>query len=54
MGDIQTDQGESLDLQYVPGAEFQRVLSATGDAVPASSLEAAAASARVSAPSAVR
>ena len=33
MGDLQTDQGESLDLQYVPVAEFQRVLRAEGDAV---------------------
>jgi transketolase len=33
MGDIQTDQGESLDLQYVPVAEFQRLLQAGGDAV---------------------
>jgi transketolase len=33
MGDIQTDQGESLELQFVPVAEFQRVLSCGGDAV---------------------
>ena len=26
MGDIQTDQGESLDLQFVPVGEFQRLL----------------------------
>ena len=28
MGDIQTDQGESLELQFVPAAEFSRVLAA--------------------------
>jgi transketolase len=33
MGDIQTDQGESLELQYVPVAEFQRLLEAEADAV---------------------
>src|SRR5512134_573727 len=33
MGDIQTDQGESLELQYVPVAEFQRLLKADVDAV---------------------
>ena len=33
MGDIQTDQGESLELQYVPVAEFQRLLTAGADAV---------------------
>ena len=33
MGDIQTDQGESLELQYVPVAEFQRLLAADADAV---------------------
>ena len=33
MGDIQTDQGESLELQYVPATEFQRLLRATSDAV---------------------
>src|SRR5688500_17380099 len=33
MGDIQTDQGESLELQYVPVAEFQRLLSSDADAV---------------------
>jgi transketolase len=32
MGDIQTDQGESLDLQFVPVAEFRRVLDAKGEA----------------------
>ena len=33
MGDIQTDQGESLELQYVPVAEFERVLAAPIGAV---------------------
>ena len=33
MGDIQTDQGESLELHYVPVAEFQRLLRADIDAV---------------------
>src|SRR3989337_453683 len=33
MGDIQTDQGESLDLHYVPVTEFQRLLQANADAV---------------------
>src|SRR5919107_1844318 len=28
MGDLQTDQGESLELQYVPVGEFRRVLDA--------------------------
>ena len=28
MGDLQTDQGESLELQYVPVAEFRRLLAA--------------------------
>ena len=26
MGDLQTDQGESLDLQYVPVSEFRRLM----------------------------
>jgi transketolase len=26
MGDLQTDQGESLELQYVPVSEFHRLL----------------------------
>ena len=30
MGDLQTDQGESLDLHSVPAGEFQRLLGATG------------------------
>src|SRR5262245_33187787 len=33
MGDLQTDQGESLELRYVPVSEFKRVLDATGTAV---------------------
>ena len=33
MGDIQTDQGESLELHYVPVGEFQRLLRADIDAV---------------------
>src|SRR5690349_13511757 len=32
MGDLQTEQGESLDLVYVPPTEFQRVLHASGAA----------------------
>ena len=32
MGDIQTDQGESLDLTFVPPAEFRRVVEAKGPA----------------------
>ncbi len=33
MGDIQTDQGDSLELQYVPVSEFQRLLRRDVDAV---------------------
>ena len=33
MGDIQTDQGESLELQYVPVGEFERLLTGEADAV---------------------
>ncbi len=33
MGDIQTDQGESLELQYVPVTQFQRLLTSGADAV---------------------
>src|SRR6187402_1180645 len=33
MGDLQTDQGEALELQYVESAEFKRVLAAPGGAV---------------------
>ncbi|HYS24524.1 MAG TPA: hypothetical protein VEP46_02950, partial [Vicinamibacterales bacterium] len=32
MGDLQTDQGESLELRYVPVAEFARVVNAKADA----------------------
>jgi transketolase len=33
MGDLQTDQGESLDLLFVPASEFRRVIDASGSAV---------------------
>ena len=33
MGDLQTEQGESLELRYVPASEFRRVVDATGTAV---------------------
>jgi len=33
MGDLQTDQGESLELTYVLASEFERVRHATGSAV---------------------
>lgn len=33
MGDLQTDQGESLELQFVPVAEFKRLLEAKAGAV---------------------
>src|SRR5688572_2516156 len=33
MGDLQTEQGESLDLQFVPVTEFQRLLDAKMGAV---------------------
>jgi transketolase len=45
MGDIQTEQGESLELQYVPVSEFQRLLKA--DATPAARAAAFAALARI-------
>src|SRR5688572_19774645 len=45
MGDIQTDQGESLELHYVPVSEFQRLLHA--DAAPAARAAAFAALARI-------
>jgi transketolase len=45
MGDIQTDQGESLELSYVPAAEFHRVRTAKGS--PTARAEAFAALARV-------
>ena len=32
MGDIQTDEGESLELQYVPVSEFTRVVNAKAGA----------------------
>src|SRR5262245_22285286 len=34
MGDLQTDQGESLELQFVPLGEFERLRAAAIDAVP--------------------
>jgi len=33
MGDLQTDQGEALELQFVAPSEFRRVLGAAGSAV---------------------
>src|SRR5687767_12773374 len=45
MGDIQTDQGESLELQYVPVSEFQRLLR--GDVDPVRRARAYAALARI-------
>jgi len=33
MGDLQTDQGESIELQYVPVGEFRRLLDAKATAV---------------------
>ena len=33
MGDLQTDQGESLELRYVPVSEFRRLLDTTAPAV---------------------
>jgi transketolase len=33
MGDLQTEQGESLELRYVPPSEFTRVVNAAGDPV---------------------
>src|SRR5678809_416512 len=47
MGDLQTDQGESLELQFVPVAEFARVRTAGGSAVARA--EAFAALARINA-----
>jgi transketolase len=38
MGDLQTDQGESLELRYVPAGEFRRLLEADA---PATALAAA-------------
>ena len=45
MGDIQTEQGESLELSYVPAAEFARVRKASAPAVART--EAFAALARI-------
>jgi len=45
MGDIQTDQGESLELHYVPASEFQRLLR--GQADPVQRARAFAALARI-------
>ena len=45
MGDLQTDQGESLELRYVPVSEFTRVVNAKGTA--AEKAEAFAALARI-------
>ena len=45
MGDLQTDQGESLELRYVPASEFARVVNANAD--PVSKAAAFAAMARV-------
>ena len=33
MGDLQTEQGESLELRYVPVSEFRRVIDAKGSRV---------------------
>src|ERR671912_1691932 len=33
MGDLQTDQGESLELSFIPASEFSRVRRAQGSAV---------------------
>jgi transketolase len=45
MGDLQTDQGDALELHYVPAAEFERVLAA--DVAPAARARAFAALARI-------
>jgi transketolase len=45
MGDLQTDQGETLDLLFVPAGEFRRVIDATASAV--AKAEAFAALARI-------
>src|SRR5687767_4684383 len=45
MGDLQTDQGEALELHYVPVAEFERLLAA--DAAPVARARAFAALARI-------
>src|SRR6476646_8369735 len=45
MGDLQTDQGESLDLVYVPASAFRRVVDANASSV--AKTEAFAALARI-------
>jgi transketolase len=45
MGDLQTDQGESLELRFVPVSEFRRVLEA--DTTPVARATAFAALARI-------
>jgi transketolase len=47
MGDLQTDQGESLELRFVPPSEFARVMNAAGD--PVAKAAAFAALARINA-----
>src|SRR4051812_7571707 len=47
MGDLQTEQGEALELRYVPASEFRRVRDALGPAV--ATAEAFAALARINA-----
>ena len=47
MGDLQTDQGEALELQFVAPTEFRRVLGTT--ASPVAKAEAFAALARINA-----
>src|SRR5829696_843940 len=47
MGDLQTDQGESLDLHYVPASEFARLRQA--EATSVARAEAFAALARINA-----
>ena len=47
MGDLQTDQGDSLELQYVPASEFERLRAAGGS--PVAKARAFAALARINA-----
>jgi transketolase len=47
MGDLQTDQGESLELQFVPVTEFERLRAAPGS--PVAKARAFAALARINA-----
>jgi transketolase len=47
MGDLQTDQGESLELRFVPPSEFARVVNASAD--PVAKAAAFAALARINA-----